>query len=179
MPSKAYKSRKRKYKKRKRKYKNEYNFLISALNGDLLKLESCINSNVDLEVTNNNNGNTALMYASWKGYDTIVKKLIENKVNVNAINCNGASALILAVWFVHEKIVKQLIKAKADLNIVDLDTWSALTLAISEGHNTIAWMLINAGADLKCANSMIIRPPGGMLVINYPEKEEKEEKEEL
>ena len=54
---------------------------------------SLIDSGVNLETHQTNNGNTALISASYYGYSEFVKKLISKNANMNAVNKNGENAL--------------------------------------------------------------------------------------
>ncbi|MXZ01832.1 hypothetical protein F4Y93_14760 [Candidatus Poribacteria bacterium] len=58
--------------------------------------------------TQNRTGETALMYAAWRGYTDIVALLLENRADVNLKNGHGETALTLAESKGHSEIVKML-----------------------------------------------------------------------
>lgn len=58
--------------------------------------------------TQNRTGETALMYAAWRGYTDIVAFLLENRANITLKNGHGETALTLAESKGHSEIVKML-----------------------------------------------------------------------
>ena len=79
------------------------------------------NQNFNIDITKNINtkdkyGNTALMWAIWRGYTKIVKVLVLLGCDFNIKDTNGISPLILAVYHDRVEIVKMLVSFGADLN---------------------------------------------------------------
>ncbi len=58
--------------------------------------------------TQNRTGETALMYAAWRGYTDIVALLLENRADATLKNGHGETALTLAESKGHSEIVKML-----------------------------------------------------------------------
>ncbi len=96
----------------------------------------------------NNYGQTALIYASWKGYKDIVEILINASADIHAINRWGTNALINAVLKGHKEIVQILIEAGTDVNAKDNNVRTALIYASEKGHKDIVEILIKANADI-------------------------------
>ena len=95
------------------------------------------------------NGVTPLMLAAHRGYTDIVKKIIQNESNMNAVDSNGCTALYYAVINKHAEIVRVLLENGANTEIKSKDGWTPLIGAAFNGYNEIVSMLIKHGADLK------------------------------
>ena len=103
--------------------------------------------NVDVNICDNN-GNTALMYAT-KGSPklNIVKILIEFGADVNSQNNDGITALIWqAQHNAHPEIIKALIEAGADIELKDSKGKIALDYAKEKDDKEIIDILIEHGA---------------------------------
>ena len=86
--------------------------------GTLLKYKEQ-GANIDIV---HENGDTALMWASYYGQKKSVKHLINNGANVNATDVNGKSVLMWAVSKANnKKIVKLLIDYGADIYATDVN----------------------------------------------------------
>lgn len=72
-----------------------------------------------VEIDNADQIQTALQGASYKGYSSIAKKLLNAGAHPNYTDMNGMTALHYAVQFGHSDIVKELIKYNADPSIKD------------------------------------------------------------
>ena len=110
-----------------------------------------------------NNGRTALMYASGcKGNDKIVKLLIDAKCNVNLQNKYGRTALMSATRrSLNHKTVKLLIDAKCNVNLQTNTGYTALLQAVQKPEHSVrelnyktVKLLIDAGAEI---NDKIIK----------------------
>ena len=81
------------------------------------------------------NGNTALMIASMKGYGDIVQFLLsEEGADPNLPDNNGRTALMWASEYGRTEIVRALLEGRASPDIQDNDRQTALMLASREGH---------------------------------------------
>ena len=105
----------------------------------------------------NDNGNTPLHSACFRGNFPIVKYLIEEcKVNPEPINKDGCTPLHEASWCGHINIVKYLLE---ECNVVDIDKKNnfgrtPLFEASYGEHFEIIKYLINFGADTKKAKDV-------------------------
>ena len=91
-------------------------------------------------------GYTALILASDRGHEEIVKFLIKSKAKVDARRDNGMTALMYAAWLGRTNVVKLLIEAKASVHVKDKYSNTALKLATEKGHAEIVKLLKEAGA---------------------------------
>ena len=108
-------------------------------------IEMLINAGADVNrgSEGRNYNNTALMIASWHGFDDIVDILLRNSVCCNQQDSNGFTALIKACIKGHEKIIKKLIN-KTDINIKSKEQYTALDY-LSKEHNDLYKKFKNQG----------------------------------
>ncbi|MFM2200354.1 MAG: hypothetical protein RL769_409 [Pseudomonadota bacterium] len=97
--------------------------------------------------------NHLLMIALQNDNLNVVKKLIENGVDINLKDGYGNTALILASQRGHLEVVKELIKNGADINLQSYIGYSALIYASSFNHLEIVKELIKNGADVDLFDS--------------------------
>ncbi|EFI26923.1 ankyrin repeat domain-containing protein 29 [Coprinopsis cinerea okayama7 len=93
----------------------------------------------------NASGQTALMLASAKGYEAIVKQLLQLptvREDVNMQDVTGWTALMLASWFGYSSIVKLLLACEADGTVVTKNGTTALILASWKGHVSVVDQLL-------------------------------------
>lgn len=95
-------------------------------------------------------GNTALIFAAFQGHDVIVDELIKANADLNIQGQNGNNtALLWAAYRGHDSIVDKLIKAGADLDIQNEYGYNALMMAASQGREAVVHKLIKANAKLE------------------------------
>lgn len=99
-----------------------------------------------------------LMNVGFVSSELAIQKLLENKVNLDAIDSNGNTALIYAVDTPNsESFVKMIIDAKANLDIQCINGNNALMHASNNSRNLstekTVKMLIDANANLDMQNS--------------------------
>jgi ankyrin repeat protein len=93
-------------------------------------------------------GWTALIWASQCGHETVVEILVDVGADVNAQGGEYGNALCAASDGGHGKIVQMLVEAGADVNAQGGYYGNALQVASSGGHEKVVQMLIDAGADV-------------------------------
>ena len=122
---------------------SKQDFLDAASKGDLVNVKCCVNYGINTE-SKNNDGWTALHYASYNGHLEIVKYLIETcRVDTEARDNDGWTALHFASDHGHLEIVKYLTAAcNVDKEARDNDEWTVLHRACSNGHSEIVKYLI-------------------------------------
>lgn len=107
----------------------------------------------------NKGGWTALMYASYIGYDTVVNLLLEAGVEVNTRNNKGLTPLMLASSCGNESIAYFLLQQGAEIEARDNRRWTALFHATFSGHQNMVKFLLDNDADM---NAQSFEPERGM-----------------
>ena len=105
-----------------------------------------------------------------KGYENIVRFLLEKNVDVNLRDPFGQSALQLAVENGREKIVSLLLEKKGDIEVLDIYGQSLLYRAVEYRHESIARLLVDRGADPNRHGDCITKSPLYRALINRDEK---------
>jgi ankyrin repeat protein len=118
-------------------YKDDFQILSLLLDKTKLKPNVC-----------DENGDTLLIIASYKGNTEIVRLLLENGANPNKVNRYKYTALSLASQNGHIEIVRLLLDKKADPNIPKQQGPTPLILASVNRHIEIVRLLLEKGADV-------------------------------
>ena len=112
---------------------------------ELMQRELERGENVNLQ---DENGRTALMYASSTGFTGNVEILLQYNANVNLReNKNGWTALHIASIFGYTGVFELLIKHNAVVNLEDKNGWTALAFASRFGHIEILRMILQSNND--------------------------------
>lgn len=90
-------------------------------------------------------GYIPLGYASMRGYDEVVKTLLQVGVKVDCKNKQGVTALQLAARYENYETVKVLLEAGAKVN--DAHVLTALHIAAANEHAAMVKTLLEGGAD--------------------------------
>lgn len=101
-----------------------------------------IKQNCDLEFKDEE-GNTALHWAAFKGLLPIINLLIKNKAKINDQNLSGQTPLMCAAFSGESKAVRVLLAYGAQLDITDNEEKTALILATEEEFESIITILEN------------------------------------
>ncbi|XP_027719341.1 ankyrin repeat and death domain-containing protein 1B isoform X2 [Vombatus ursinus] len=91
----------------------------------------------------------------------IMEQLVEEKVNINAMNSMKRTALHFAVGGNHLSAVDFLLNHKARVDIADKHGLTVLHVAAWSGNLEIMLMLVKAGADQKAKNQ------DGMTILHF------------
>lgn len=83
----------------------------------------------------------------------LVRQLLAEKLDPNALNVGGLSPLHRAAWPGHVDAVKALIAGGANPNVRDDGGGSPLLIAASNGHDAYIEAIVQAGADINLANA--------------------------
>jgi ankyrin repeat protein len=97
-------------------------------------------------------GKTALMQASKKGYTGAAKILLENGAIVNLTDKDGWTALMYASSNGYSKIAEMLLERGATIDFIDKNGWTPLMLAAVNGHGEVVEVLLKKGAKTDLAN---------------------------
>ena len=95
----------------------------------------------------------ALLLASVKGQDNVVKLIIQCCGHVNSTDDNGRSALIVASQHGHSEVVKTLIEHGAQVDMQDKNGMSSLMFASQNGHNDIVKIILNKEPQVNLQNN--------------------------
>jgi ankyrin repeat protein len=139
---------------------SEQAFLVEVSKNNEDAVDLFIKAEINLDAKNEN-GQTALIIASEKGYENVLKKLIKLKAaSLNYFDKSGNTALMTASSKGHENIVKLLCENGADVNYAvpsSEDAATALQAALDtsdfkEVHMRIVKYLLQNGAHVKDRN---------------------------
>jgi len=103
---------------------------------------------IDLEAASNN-GDTALMIASYTDNLAAVQALLDKDAEVNR---HGWTALHYAAAVGNSEIVSLLLDKSAYIDAESPNRTTPLMMAARAGHTDVAKLLIEAGADVKLKN---------------------------
>lgn len=100
-------------------------------------------------------GWNALHCAADGGYPSMIRKLLDYKLDVNSRATDGATPLYLAAQNNFAEIVQILLEAEADENLTDDEQWRPLHAAASNGSvDSLIVLLAASGAkDINTQNS--------------------------
>jgi ankyrin repeat protein len=98
-------------------------------------------------------GQTALHYASERGFVILTRLLLSYNAQVNSTDSNGISALLLAASEGHVSIVLTLLKHGACPNKEANDQTTALYHASYNGHHNCVYHLVRYKAAVNCAKN--------------------------
>ncbi|XP_055303165.1 putative ankyrin repeat protein RF_0381 [Sitodiplosis mosellana] len=117
--------------------------------GDAFSTEVLFKNCKDLRTTLNQ----ALHLATRRGHADVVKVLIVNGANANAVGLNGNLPLFIAVKNDYDKVVDTLVECGVDINVRDQSGNTALHVAIKTGSNRMVRCLINNSADVNAKDN--------------------------
>jgi ankyrin repeat protein len=133
-------------------------------------IELCLKAGIVDVNLEDEKGYTALMFASEKSLEPIVKLLIASGANVNLQGKeDGMSALMFAARYPSEKTVKLLLDAGADVNQKDIRGTTALMHASWRFNFNVVKLLVDAGTNVnhQCTEGWTAL----MSAVNKSEKE--------
>ncbi|WP_353278336.1 ankyrin repeat domain-containing protein [Wolbachia endosymbiont (group B) of Longitarsus flavicornis] len=102
---------------------------------------------------------TLVHLAASVGCTKVVKALIENGADVNAVDKHKRTPLHLASWSGHKKVVETLIKNEANVNLVGHEfEKTPLHLAAENGYTEIVKILIESDANVNAMDRKKLTP---------------------
>ena len=132
---------------------SEKQLLKAAETGNWVQIANLIRQNVNIDAVDED-GWTALCWATGKGHTKVAEVLIEAGANPNHRTNYDSTPLILAAERDYTKIVRMLIEAGADINLQHKKHKKpALYWAVTNNHTETAKLLIEAGADTSCLSA--------------------------
>ena len=84
-----------------------------------------------------------LVYASYEGYDKIVKLLLDHGANINSMDNSGKTSLSLACEKNHEKCVELLLEYNSNVNTCDNEDKTPLYLAAKNENIKVMDLLLH------------------------------------
>lgn len=129
----------------------QLSLIDACYDGDMARLESLLDAGIDINARNND-GVTALAYASDRGHTDIVKKLLANNADANVRSNIGSTPLMNAAYTGHVKIVNLLIASGADVNAKSVNGTTALMNAAAHGFVEIVEILLANDADINACD---------------------------
>lgn len=124
---------------------NYIGFIRKSSFADLIKLFIEYNLNLN---DKSSIGASIVHYVCSKG-DSESLKLLDGKVNFDAVDSIGKNILHYACIGGNLEIVQELVSRRYCLNSKDLDTWTPLDHACHRGHQEIISLLLEKGAGLR------------------------------
>lgn len=110
---------------------------VAHITGNKLAAELLINHGADVNASDNE-GFTALMFASAYGRLDVVEMLLDCGAHINTANVSGQTALMLASSHGCLDVVELLCARGAYLNIADNDGWTAVVYALTNDQRKVA-----------------------------------------
>lgn len=151
--------------------RNETELLTASFEGDLNKVNICLLNGANVNVQGGGRGlaihdgsgfgdvlalwgASPLMWAAFKGHDSIIRRLLQAGAQVNyQIRRNGLTALMMATLMGNQITTQLLIQAGAQVNVQTSNGVSPLMLAAWRGHLEIVKQLFTAGADINMVDN--------------------------
>jgi ankyrin repeat protein len=131
-------------------------FLFSAAQGDKTAVALFLKAGMDVN-TKEENGATALIFATVKKQPEIVKLLLDHGAKPdtkhNTSDQRGLTPLLMAVSGQASEIVAMLLDKKADPNLAADDGMTPLMLACGVGDVKVITLLLDAGAKVNAADA--------------------------
>lgn len=112
---------------------------------DVRMVSALLDLGADINAATHRNNDTAIIFASYKGYIEIAEELIKRGADLNVVTVRGSTALGLAIKNEHFEIVESLLDAGAGATIGSFDP---LYYASLGGHEELTMRILDLGADV-------------------------------
>lgn len=126
-------------------------FILAAAQGKLALLNEMLSTGAfDVDMVDEKNGSSALMFAAQKGHLEVVRRLLNVGANANLRSTKyGNTALTFAVHGCHLLVTRLLLAPPViGLDHIDAEGYSLLGIAAELGDVAIASALLEAGVDI-------------------------------
>jgi ankyrin repeat protein len=98
-------------------------------------------------------GNDPLIWAAKKGYENVVRLLVNKGANLATRNSDGVTALYRAAANGHSAVVQYLAENGASIDIIDRMGWTPLHRAAHHGHTSVVLCLVDRKADIEALDA--------------------------
>ncbi|VDI07446.1 Hypothetical predicted protein [Mytilus galloprovincialis] len=127
------------------KYHTPESLVLACRNNHIAIVRLLLQSGWDINYSEPKYGNTCLLEASIKGYQSMVALLLDKGANVNASNHTGDTSLTVASMHGHASIVQLLIEKEVEMYKMNKNGESSLFLACLSNRLEVIKVLINHG----------------------------------
>ena len=124
---------------------------IAAADGHVKCLEALLNTGADMNMVNEGNHYTPLIWAVRYGHHECVKVLIKAGADVNKTECRSSPLWFASCFTENPRCVKLLLEAEADVNKMN-SQGRALMQAACSGYKDTVDLLIDSGADVNTSD---------------------------
>ena len=131
---------------------NIFNILKKEATNSYKNKEFILNNNFDLNLPNEKDGNTLLMFAIINNHTKIAELLIKKGCKLDLQDKYGVTALMYSIHYAKTDIAELLIKKGCKLDLQDIKDDTALMLSIRNNQIDIAKLLIKRGCNLNLQN---------------------------
>jgi len=135
-----------------------------AESGNTERLLALIKQNPEVINQQDDGGYTPLHLASKKGFEDMVRELLNCNVALDIPNECNSTPLHCAVINGHETITELLLKKGANVDALDIQRYTSLALAAVHGHESIVQLLLRYKATVD-ENSIACAKRNGFLAI--------------
>jgi ankyrin repeat protein len=131
---------------------NKEEFLINAAaQGKLNEVKQALKGGVFVDVRDKQKeGGTPLIWAAYNGHKEVIRVLLSNDADIEALSRNGEmTALLMAAYNGHNDIVEYLLSKGASADKTNVRGDSALSLASFRGHLKVVQSLLGRRANVE------------------------------
>ncbi len=127
--------------------------LCNSKHADIDEVKAFVTSGIDINIKNDN-GITALIFASRGGNKEVLELLLDKGADINVADNDGNTALIFASYAGNKEIIELLLDRGINVDAVDNHGYTALKIASSYrwGCIELVKLLLDKGADVNAAH---------------------------
>jgi ankyrin repeat protein len=142
----------------------------AAKKGDIAAVQALLKQNPDLVSSKDENQNTPLYLAAWRGQTAIAELLLANGADLEARNAQGSTPLSIAAGSGRREMAELLLAHKAEVNVRNQWGETPLIKAAAEGYTEVVEVLLANKADVNARSEsgqtpLIFAVAGGHLEV--------------
>ena len=131
-----------------------YPLIVATCLGKLDSVKNLLKHGAHVNLQDND-GQTVLHHAAFRGHSDVMKELLDSKADVNARDNNSKTALHHAASRGHSDVMQMLLDRKADVNAIDDDGYTPLHCAAKNGHVNAVKTCLSNGADVNIVDTAL------------------------